>query len=408
MRKWIIATAVLLTIPMVGAAAVVYAPAEQEQLVEGHTVFTVITVRNGTAEKQEQFAAAVAVLVREQVRQIDYQDRFPGVLWFNDQYLVNPQNDRPTDVYPQFTRYPCGAVIAVNEGDPLPKVNSVPIVPSTAGYVETYHITDPNDQVWDVDKWIYDPDANATTTNSFLIWSVPTLGSTSGNYTTGDDGKRECSAVTSSEGTGCQIYNLPFTDDTMQPGQPVQRWNRSDVYEDNGAWEGRSSCLVRHSRDSGIDYNAVLYFFLDDLTKPGTVKDHRVTTGADRNDRDGCQVGYSAWPCPDNDDNKEGNSHPYNPRRPWPLQVSEGRGNHGGSTGCGGDEIGGGQQYFHATCNIDVYFGYVAATMPLPTERVYRVWDVEGRTAPYHCDPRITSPQLSGPCNEEEVAPGYL
>ena len=431
MRKWILATALMVAAPTLGAAAVVYAPAQAEQLVEGHTVFTVITVRNGTVEQKEEFAAAVAVLVREQIRKIDYEDRFPGVLWFNDQYLVNPEQNVPVDTAVSETRYPCGAVIAVNEGDALPKVNGTPIVPATAQYVESYRVTDPNDATWEVDKWSYDPDANASTANSFLVWSVPTRDSSATNYTSGDDGRWKCSAL-SDHKMGCGLPLLPFTDETPQdpqprpPGYPAsQPWpqRRSDVYEDDEAEEGRKECLgdrvgvdslnqyplanrpTANGRLGTEGYNAVLFFFLQDLTRPGALKDHKT---ADAGDASRCQVGYSAWPCPGEDDDKEGNSHPYNPKRPWPLQLSEGRDNHGGSKGCGAGEIGGGPQYQHATCDVDVYFGYVAAPLPLPTERVWRVNDVEGRTSPYHCHPSITTPQLSGPCNEEEVAPGTL
>ncbi len=98
--------------PAWAAATQIVLPGVTEELVEGHTVFTVIEkarFANSTTE-----AAAVAVLVRERVA---VRESFRGVLWFNDQYLVSPfvsLRDAP--------RYPCGgALIAVNAGDPDPR-----------------------------------------------------------------------------------------------------------------------------------------------------------------------------------------------------------------------------------------------------------------------------------------------
>jgi hypothetical protein len=101
-----------------------------------------------------------------------------------------------------------------------------------------------------------------------------------------------------------------------------------------------------------------------------------------------------SWPCPGGNDAAEGNSHPYNPERQWPNQVSEGRNNHGGSSGCGAGDIGAGAQYEHATCNIDIYFGFAQAVRPAVGN--YRVWDTEGKTAPYHCHEDMDT------CNEED------
>lgn len=390
MRKWIIAVAALLTVPMVGAAAVIYAPAEQEQLVEGHTVFTVIETRSSPNETyREEFAAAVAVLVRENVKEIKYGDRFPGVLWFNDQYLVNPSSS-PASTNPIGSRHPCGAVIAVNAGDPLPQVGGVPVVPATATYVETYHIMDPNNQVWDVDKWSYDPDGDVLTANSFLIWSVP-VANNFARYHTPDDGIARCEPVT--DGTACGVPLMPFTDDTTIAGRNFG--NEDPVYYDNST-EGRNfrgdrACppgIAHTAPNPAIQYNALLFFFLQDLTDSAGVKDH--TNAATSTDVHGCQSGQSQWPCPASNDNAEGNSHRYNPSLlnrdetdNWPFKLSEGRGNHGGSTNCGAGNIGGGAQNQHATCNIDIYFGYSAALRPLVPN--YRVFDNEGKTAPYHC-----------------------
>ena len=415
MRKWIIATAVLLTVPMVGAAAVIVAPPVQEQLVEGHTVFSVIQVRNSTDEPdREEFAAAVAVLVREHVTADRfYNNRFPGVLWFNDQYLVNPEGGSQPGA-PQPYRYPCGAVIAVNAGDPVPLVNGVPAVPAAAAYVETYHITDPNGAVWDVDKWAYDPDGDVTTLNSYPMWSVAMKNNPT-YYGVPDDGKSNLCAP-QPDTAGCGTHVLPITDNTPQrpPGYGGDLpFTQDSTYNDSkdtelarngaqeGAGEGRFRCASGinpdgpgfsnpPARSNGYNYNAVLFFFLNDLTAFGGVKDHSAST-----DITACHASWdNAWPCPGGDDNAEGNSHPYNTEREWPFQLSEGRNNHGGSSGCGAGAIGEGAQYEHATCNVDVYFGFKEAT--LPAVRNYRVYDTEGQTAPYHCHESTTD------CNEEE------
>ena len=436
MRKWIIATAVLLTVPMVGAAAVIVAPPVQEQLVEGHTVFSVIQVRNSSEADREEFAAAVAVLVREYTSYSNYgYTRFPGVLWFNDQYLVNPLTAQ-TVSSPAPERFPCGAVIAVNSGDPVPlAANGMPVVPAGATYVESYHITDPNDNAWDVDKWSLDPDADPLTANSYLMWSV-SVRNNQANYGVPDDGtKNLCGPYNDSPGCGTPI--LPFVDDTPQrpPGYGGQMpFEQDPTYNETqdsitggpggeGRFDDAFGNPMCSSADlfntgpgyttpnaaKGYSYNAVLYFFLQDLTSFGGIKDHTAST-----DAPGCHPTTSpakAWPCPGGDDNAEGNSHQYNLERPWPFQVSEGRNNHGGSSGCGAGDIGAGAQYQHATCNIDVYFGYKEA--PLPAVRNYRVYDAEGRTAPYHCHEDKTQYQAGGQtappesglkhyCNEEE------
>lgn len=118
-RMLAVAAVLALAVPALGAAAPIVVPPVPEQLVEGHTVFTVIEARIETNVTEERFAAAVAVLVREYQAE-RAQARFPGVLWFNDQYLVNPEQNR--DAVEAF-RYPCGgAVLAVNAGDPDPRM----------------------------------------------------------------------------------------------------------------------------------------------------------------------------------------------------------------------------------------------------------------------------------------------
>jgi hypothetical protein len=118
-RMLAVAAVLVMAVPALGAATPIVVPPVPEQLVEGHTVFTVIEIVAATATNETRFAAAVAVLVREY--QADNRaQRFPGVLWFNDQYLVNPEQNVQNRAN---FRYPCGgAVIAVNAGDPDPRV----------------------------------------------------------------------------------------------------------------------------------------------------------------------------------------------------------------------------------------------------------------------------------------------
>ena len=119
-RMLAVAAVLALAIPALGAAAPIVAPPAPEQLVEGHTVFTVIEVARRTDATEERFAAAVAVLVRE-FKANSAAVRFPGVLWFNDQYLVEPDNPS-SDPYANY-RYPCGgAVMAVSSGSPDPRM----------------------------------------------------------------------------------------------------------------------------------------------------------------------------------------------------------------------------------------------------------------------------------------------
>lgn len=118
-RMLAVAAVLVMAVPALGAATPIVVPPVPEQLVEGHTVFTVIEIVRATRTTESRFAAAVAVLVREYEANQRAQ-RFPGVLWFNDQYLVNPLQQAAENAA---FRYPCGgAVMAVNAGDPDPRV----------------------------------------------------------------------------------------------------------------------------------------------------------------------------------------------------------------------------------------------------------------------------------------------
>ncbi|MEA3199264.1 MAG: hypothetical protein QOE90_692 [Thermoplasmata archaeon] len=229
-RMIAVAAVLLLAVPAMGAAGTLYLGPQPEQLVEGHTVFTVIenVGNNTTVTNQAQFAAAVAVLVRENTASnVQLNQRFPGVLWFNDQYLVNPTNSTQ-DAASGHYRYPCGgAVLAVNQGDPDPRVvitnsaaasstpvggmisdpgnpyawigsapDSSTVLGATVGsdYKASYLITDPNDHAWIIDKYQFyttdSPGTLQTKTYNYPVWVVNIGG---GAVFLPDDGVVNCS-----------------------------------------------------------------------------------------------------------------------------------------------------------------------------------------------------------------------
>lgn len=225
-RMMAVAAVLVLAVPAFGAAATIYVPnPTPEQLVEGHTVFTVIQVAINTTTTQARFAAAVAVLVRESTANQN-TFRFPGVLWFNDQYLVNPTEPASSQ---QSYRYPCGgAVLAVNQNDPDPRLllaningqtvspygsqgtapfdfvggqgngtenatvgidtsGTPPALPNVftdatvgvlagADYKESYLITDPNDHTWIIDRYDgytrYGTGGAGTSIYNYPVWAV--------------------------------------------------------------------------------------------------------------------------------------------------------------------------------------------------------------------------------------------
>lgn len=158
-RMLAVAAVLVMAVPALGAAAPIVVPPVPEQLVEGHTVFTVIEIISGeqTRTNETRFAAAVAVLVREYNNNARVNaQRFPGVLWFNDQYLVNPEQGDGPGGGASF-RYPCGgAVMAVNAGDPDPRMVIARV--GTPG-VEADLPDGVDDQTGDVDV---DPASGAT------------------------------------------------------------------------------------------------------------------------------------------------------------------------------------------------------------------------------------------------------
>lgn len=433
MRKWIIALAALLVVPALGAAATIAVPPVPEQLVEGHTVFTVIQVAANVSTTQEEFAAAVAVLVREVNQRVD-ASRFPGVLWFNDQYLTNPTSAVARNIV---VRYPCtGAVLAVDASygvDPRTEVAGLSALSTTLGgdYVESYHITDPNDHAWDVDKYAG---------SDGFIWMVPILNN-GATYGVPDDGTSNCDPY---EDMGdCSLYglngNVPGVDQAVYDADAFGLFapGESDTTATDPSTAG-GWCKYRYKDPSttgygypcgqdGIHYNcpnllynAVLYFRMNDLNPvdAGTQKDHNVGSADYTSDVSGCHPSYGyygpggtypgpyspptgtefydsphrVWPCPEEpqDDNREGNSHPYNPELPWPLMAYDGRNNHGGSADCDGDGLpdnpAGRSDYTgdyncHATQDIRIYYDEGL----LPIVRTYYVMDIIGSEAPFRC-----------------------
>ena len=371
-RMLAVAAVLALAVPALGAAApVVVSTATGEQLVEGHTVFTVIETSseydvNGTT----RFAAAVAVLVREYTAE-SRNVRFPGVLWFNDQYLVNPESGAASEAD---YRYPCGgAVMAVNRGDPDPRVNlasltvtgvgstpgtgetpysnvnatvdttdpaqsnadsdaflsgmNLPQTSSTspgASHVESYVITDPNDHLWVIDKYRAYYRASASEPNALLfsnfVWVVNVLGSP---VFIPDDGTLDCSPFY--DGTLESIHDqagVPTMQEfacTQSGNQPYVISGRDNPCKGYAEPSANGYCYGgQAAADYGGDctqaparlYNAVLYFKLEDLSQEGAVRTH--TTGS--TDTNGCSQGTVEWACPGGDDNAEGNSHPFHPQ----------------------------------------------------------------------------------------------
>lgn len=346
-----------------------------EQLVEGHTVFATIETARATTQG-EHFAAAVAVLVQE-VREERRAQRFPGVLWFNDQFLVKDEEELALlgdDVPDRQMRYPCsGAVLATNDADadeiPMDE-NGTYHHGNNSTYVESYFIRDVHDHDWIVDKW--------RLPSGRLLWSVPILNDQY-RYDERDDGVCEgtaysdvpCEGMPQAPGVGC----LPAGPRMSQYGLPTSNTHARSPGE-NG-WQ--YPCGNETAACVPIVYNALLYFRLDDLDEPGTPKNHTEESDDWWNDVAGCDARSADYPCPDGDDHREGNSHPFNPERPWPAERYDGRDNHGGSDDCAGD--GTRQADCHATRRIRVVYGYAA----VPPERNYWLVDAVGSEAAYHC-----------------------
>lgn len=334
------------------ASAMIVVPPTPEQLVEGHTVFMTLEVGSRSTTAKD-FAAAVAVLVKEYEEKRTAQ-RFPGVLWFNDQYVVEPEHGSRVT---QRDRTPCtGAVIAVNRGGLVDRGDDGRWTLLDATYNESYYITDVNDHSWIVDQWF--------ARDGLPAWSVAILNNQA-TYNVSDDGKRNCATFSDRL---CIPADVPYD-------EPICTGGGDSFRHKSPGDNGRSY--------PNVQYNALLYMRLVHLFNASTPKDHREGSGDWWNDTAGCHAdARRRFPCPalpngTRDDDREGNSHPFHPDRPWPLVRYAGEGNHGGSVDCAD----GSEQGCHATREIDLYYG----RMPMPLQRRFAVYDLEGSQAPFHC-----------------------
>lgn len=319
----ILAIALALAVPATVSAGTFSASKIGEQVVEGHTVFTVLQ------KKVVEQGFDIVIKVRE-VR------RGPNVLWFNDQWKV----------FQEEVRQPCGGyVIATWTGvDPMMllgrstiAVNGItqPIFhddPAGAGsiydntgiritYVESYQITDPNGAVWITD--LYAMTGTVGRVIPFWVSSVH-------NAQVDDDGVSHCDG----------ILDLATHKDPGSNGVP---------YNDNV-----DSIPVR-------EYNADIFGLWGDVRTEAGVKQHG-EGGLNNGDGTGCEYG-TEWECasPDNAaaDDFEGNSHPYNP-----------------------NELDAGPIHTHETGRLDVWFfstlGIFGATGGYPPNpRNFEVFDTE-------------------------------
>ncbi len=417
-RRILIALAVALVITPTFAAATQWtadnSPGQNEQVVEGHTVYAVF-------EKSER-AWAVAGLVRE------FEQR---VLWFNDQYLVG-------DV----ARYPCGGyAYAVPRGDRSPYGSGV-----SYSYGHSYRVTDPNDQVWEIDyyTYTYPPQGLSAQVNAIItpppvfgLWVVPILNlgvSDNGKdscqpivdvppagyldpglngkcYSGGqyfDDGTQRCGPVT----PACPGILDPYPDPATPPGTtppvyttpngltPVCDWPRMYNFLLVGLWDllGTEDGIKQYGC-SDVDGDGVKNCEDEELA-PGV---DNPDFGDDNEDKNGCEEGpyrdahEVQYDCIDEDgnpsgdghstadpaDDNEGNSHAYNPT----LCDNNGDGVIDGADtdgdGFADDTPCWGALHEHETARVDLYYNGNRRP-PLPLARVFLIDDTIGSTAPFH------------------------
>lgn len=357
MRLLAISAVLSLLVSGIGVATPIVVPPRPEQLVEGHTVFTVIEIARVVNTTEEEFAAAVAVLVRERILDRN-ANRFPGVLWFNDQYLVDPSQSAG-GVVTRF-RTPCsGAVIATDAGD----VGAVdydllgrPTITTATYGNESYLITDPNEATWVIDLW--------NTSYGTHLWSSAIVNDQVRSGTP-DDGV--CNGRTYSDNW------CTYTNTTILP-ERCDRNEATNLFEPD---RRRNATGQNGMPYRNVQYNALLYMRLHHLGVAGPNKDHSDGSPDWFADTNACHRNFAN--CPGNNDDREGNSHPFNPETPWPVNNYDGKDNHGGSADCDGD--GRLEQPCHATRRIDVYYGYVTP----PLNRNFQRIDTVGAEAPYHC-----------------------
>ncbi len=401
-RKLLIALVVaLIMVPTFGAAtkwSKSNSVAQNEQVVEGHTVYTVF-------EKTNQ-AWAVAGLVRE------FEQR---VLWFNDQYLVG-------DV----ARYPCGGyVFAVPQGAPSPYANN-----PNHQYQHSYRVTDPNDYVWEIDYYTYGaaprrawvvPILNLNVNDNGVdscqpVVDVPPAGYldpglnekcySGGQYF--DDAQQRCGPVT----PDCPGIESGYPDPATAPGTtppvlttpngltPVCDWPRLYNFLIVGLWnllgtyDGTKQYGCSDADGDGITNCE------DEELAPGV---DNPDFGDDNEDKNGCEEGpyrdahEVQYDCIDEDgnpsgdphsaadpaDDNEGNSHAYNPT----MCDNNGDGVIDGSDtdgdGFPDDSPCWGALHEHQTARVDLYF-HSTYRPTTPVSRNFVIDDNIGSTAPFH------------------------
>jgi len=435
-RAYVWVLAVVLTLPVAFAASKTYDPAwypsVTEQLVEGHTVFAVINATicikrapgGGKAEAVDcpvvgplfnnatdlearvnmtlqRMGAAVAVLVRDRSKELRPEPvpprcatnrdvavsvllENPGVLWFNDQFLVGDDLDIvETDVDANVDvcsrsslfgfapsenwRFPCGGwIVATQGGNPDPRT----FLGAPWQYVETYHIVDPNDHVWDIHKWqFFSPIAIGVIPSFSDAESVPMP----------DGGTLDTQvSVQSSYGYHLSLYNMwsvpvQGTGACMQVGAKdvgPTSGQSSTPFTDTASRAPPYDTFYTDPDGSGpkhleqVKYNAVLFFFFEDLV-PNGVKDHG-NGGGDDGDLSFCAAGSNEWDCGvGRTDADEGNSHPYNDAEPSAP-----------------GEPASGPRHLHPTADVDLYFSNDPP--PKPAIVHYAVYDTVGSSAPRH------------------------
>ena len=433
--KKVIAAVVLalFTVPAFASAYTYSAsdyPRATETLVEGHTVFAVIqaTLCIGDYGETTEYVAscsypgdsdfdvswdvranvtvqrlgtAVAVLVRDRVKPytpppvapecsnnrdvvatLFYEN--PGVLWFNDQFLVGDDLDvlevdvdANVDVCQKEAnivfndqdlvwRYPCGGwVFATQAGNPDPRSYI-----ALFNYQESYRIEDPNGYVWIIDKFGLGPTIGTVVPYQDEMQDLGIDEDAPGyDYDDGADG--DLRAVVGSYDGGQLGYYLAYYNLWTVP---VMGLDTQDQGPTSGANCAPYADTASHDEtpygDGGDDttrlYNAVLFFFFEDLVSDvAGVKVHGEGQ-ADDGDTSGCQPtagGYATeWECgAGRTDDMEGNSHPFNP-----------------------NSADSGPAHIHPTARVDLYFSNVAANSPADADRVYAVYDTVGTAAPFH------------------------
>lgn len=224
-RMLAVAAVLVMAVPALGAATPIVVPAVPEQLVEGHTVFTVIEIAKVSNTTESRFAAAVAVLVRE-YQAANKGTRFPGVLWFNDQYLVSPEQGVSAG---NAIRYPCGgAVMAVNRGDPDPRM--VMVRTDVDGDVTTF----------------------GTSSQTYSGWNYPA----DGTYSYGSDAALVGADVDTASGTAT------VSSDTLVSGAV---WD-ADPFGVAGPYDYEKSYLITDPNDHSWVIDVYNFYTRDSVT----------------------------------------------------------------------------------------------------------------------------------------------